>query len=269
MSSGNHYEQNLQADNIISRVQQAYPNGADQYQLAPIDQLHIGGIKASQKLLKHLTDGELVLEIGSGLGGLMRLAQQQNNLQIIGLDISHGLNKLNCVLAGLSITKAPTTVITGDAHLLPFSENCFDSIILQHSLLNMPNPTQVLNECLRVLQPKGKLILHEVLEGENVAEMKFPVPWAEKESGSHLMQETELKALIVDAGFELEGFSDWSTEALEWRKRQASKEQTVKNLSPVVSPAMVLGDQFSLMAGNLMRNLSGQSIRVVELVLKK
>lgn len=269
MSSGNHYEQNLQADEIISRVQQAYPKGADQYQLAPIDQLHIGGIKASQKLLEHLADGEIVLEIGSGLGGLMRLAQNQNNLQIIGLDISHGFNKLNCELAGLANTEHTTTVITGDAHRLPFSENCFDSIILQHSLLNMPDPIRVLDECLRVLQPKGKLILHEVLEGENVTEMKFPVPWAETEFGSHLMQEAELKALIIDAGFELESFADWSAEALKWRKRQASKEQTVKNLSPVVSPAMILGDQFPQMAANVMRNLANGTIRVIELVVSK
>ncbi len=269
MSSGNHYEQNLQADNIISRVQRAYPKGADQYQLSPIDQLHIGGIKASQKLLKHLADGEFVLEIGSGLGGLMRLAQSQNNLHIIGLDISHGLNKLNRELAGISITKHPATVITGDAHRLPFPENSFDSIIFQHSFLNMPDPVQVLKESLRVLQPEGKLILHEVLAGKSVADMRFPVPWAEAESDSHLMRETELIALIVETGFELESFSDWSAEALAWRKRQASKEQTVSNLSPVVSPSMILGEQFPEMAANVMRNLAERAIRVVEMVVSK
>lgn len=133
----------------------------------------------------------------------------------------------------------------------------------------MPDPKQVLIECRRVLKTGGKVILHEVLEGDDSSGMLFPVPWAEAESGSHLVRAAELAELMAEAGFELDALTDWSEEALEWRRRQRTKEQKSCNLSSVLSPAMILGDQFPLMAANVMRNLVEGTIRVVELVVIK
>lgn len=268
----NHYDQALQADKIIAQLQQAYPDGPTLFQLAPVDQLHIGGIKASMKLIERIQalGAQHILDIGSGLGGLMRLAEKELNLQITGLDITHPLNQINQRLSGLNGVYGTPNVVTADAHKLPLPDASFDLILFQHSLLNMPDALQVLSECKRVLSDNGAILLHEVLQGPNHEQIHYPVPWARDAGGSHLRTQTELEALLGDAGFHIDTFSDWSQDALEWRKRQAEKEQQAKDkgtiTKPPVSPAMILGPEFSQMGANVMRNLASEAARVVEVV---
>lgn len=266
-----HYAQKLDQEMIIQQLKAAYPQGPDHFQLAPIDQLHIGGIKASLKLIDKIRTyaPSSVLDIGSGLGGLMRLADAKIELSMIGLDITHGLNQINQKLSCLCHDKLPMPVVTGDAHALPFSEQQFDLIIFQHSLLNMPDSIQVLAECQRVLKKGGRLLMHEVLEGPQHSEMIYPVPWARSEKGSHLVSEMSLRSFLTQANFTIESFEDWSQDALLWRQRQATKEANMEQKKPPVSPALVLGPEFQVMGGNVMKNLSSHAACVVEVVARK
>lgn len=265
-----HYQQKLDTGSIIAKLQSAYPDGPDRFQLAPVDQLHIGGIKASLKLVERIEalNATSILDIGSGLGGLMRLIEQDLQLPITGLDITHGLNQINQQLSSLTPSALPPKVITGDAHSLPFEAGRFDLIVFQHSLLNMPDAAQVLRECKRVLTDKGQLLMHEVLQGENHGEMRYPVPWARRANDSHLRTESELRTLLNNNGFQIETFSDWSEDALAWRKRQAEKEKQAGEASTPapVSPALILGPEFKQMGPNVMRNLGNQAARVVEVI---
>lgn len=264
-----HYQQKLDTDRIIAKLQSAYPEGPDRFHLAPVDQLHIGGIRASLKLVKRIEalDTVSILDIGSGLGGLMRLIDQDLKLPITGLDITHGLNQINQQLSSLTPSNSSPQVITGDAHNLPFKAGQFDLIVFQHSLLNMPDAAKVLRECKRILTDSGQLLMHEVLQGENHGEMRYPVPWARNADDSHLRTESELRSLLSTGGFQVETFNDWSEEALAWRQRQAEKEKQTGGIStPPVSPALILGPEFAQMGGNVMRNLSNQAARVVEVI---
>lgn len=266
-----HYEANLDSNQITTGLKQAYPEGANKYQLAPIDQLHIGGIKASEKLLSNLEPSDQVLEIGSGCGGLMRLAQEQE-VDITGLDISHGLNVLNGQLFGISSycrNSGSPKVITGDAHCLPFPDECFSVVVMQHSLLNMPDTLKVLLECKRVLKPSGKVVLHEVFQGEHGIPLSFPVPWASTHEKSCLITEQKFKNLLSPSGFQLDRSEDWTAEALNWRKRQQSKEESLDAEALNISAAMIFGEPFKLMAKNVVANLSTGAIRVLEIVLSQ
>ncbi|EAR62655.1 class I SAM-dependent methyltransferase [Neptuniibacter caesariensis] len=266
-----HYDQKLETTQIIKRLREAYPQGPNPFQLAPVDQLHIGGIKASQKLLERITasKGMQILDIGSGLGGLMRLAESDLGLTIVGLDITHGLNRINQQLSALCSDRQSPQLITGDAHHLPFPDDQFDLIIFQHSLLNMPDDKQVLSECYRILKPEGQLLLHEVIQGDNFVEMSYPVPWARDAENSHLITEAQLMNRLDQSGFDISAFSDWSEEALAWRQRQSTKETQAKPTAAPVSPAMVLGPEFQAMGKNVMKNLSNKAARVVEVVATK
>ncbi|MGY8869849.1 MAG: class I SAM-dependent methyltransferase [Pseudomonadales bacterium] len=261
----NHYSQNLQTDDILNRLATAYPEGPSTYQLAPIDQLHIGGIKASKKLSQRVADlnASTVLDVGSGLGGLLRVCQQQHNALYVSLDITHELSQINQQLNLLS--KNNSMVITANGQQLPFAKGSFDVIILQHSLLNMPDKISALKECKRVLSPNGHIILHEVLKGDNYKEMQFPVPWARHPEISHLINEEEITALINTAKMQIQSIEDWTAEALSWRTRQTNKQETPQ--APVVSPDMILGSEFALMGKNVQCNLQCSAIRIVELVI--
>jgi len=261
-----HYHQELRDQDILTQIRTHYPDGATLHQLAPLDQLHIGGIAASKKLLS-LLDPQThtnVLDIGSGLGGLMRQGSALG-FHITGLDITHRFNVLNQALTDLSMdsANAPLHWVTGDACSLPFAEHSFDAVLFQHSLMNMPEPARVLAQCRRVLRPGGTLVMHEVVSGDNIADLRFPVPWAATPEHSHLLTMTELTTLLEASGFQLSRCEDWSSTALEWRQRQRQKEQTPH--TAVLSPQWVFGERFLKMGKNLLENLANNAINVVEI----
>lgn len=270
MDIDQHYSHHMDETTLLNQLRLQYPDGPTLYQLAPIDQLHIGGIKASEKLLQQLQQQQpcRILEIGSGAGGLMRMIASQFNAEIIGIDITHRFNRLNQALTELSGTPL-SSVISCDAQQLPFADNCFDCIIFQHSLLNIPNTERCLQECLRVLNANGSLLLHEVLQGPNQQQMRYPVPWARTAEQSHLITFEALSALLQQSGFQLKGAENWSEEALQWRQRQADKEkgnETDKaRKAPLISPIQILGEDFKKMGPNVITNLSEDAVQVWQL----
>ncbi|MGB2131026.1 MAG: class I SAM-dependent methyltransferase [Marinobacterium sp.] len=265
MSIDQHYQQQLDTTAVLERVHQHYPAGANLYQLAPLDQLHIGGIKASERLLRHLQPEQhrQVLDIGSGAGGLMRQAAAQG-VRMIGLDITHDLNRLNQGLNHCFSAPVDNLILTGDAHHLPFADQSIDLILFQHSFLNMPDDLQVLKECRRVLKSGARLVMHEVVQGPNADAMRFPVPWAEDSEHSHLMSQDRLITRLENAGFTSIQADDWSTEAINWRRRQLDKEQSSAPTKAPLSPAMILGSRFKTMGQNLVLNLESEAIHVIE-----
>lgn len=270
MDIDQHYSHHMDETVLLNQLREQYPEGPTLYQLAPIDQLHIGGIKASEKLLQQLQplQPRRILEIGSGAGGLMRMINSQLNAEVVGIDITHRFNRLNHALTTLTNTIA-SPVITCDAQQLPFADNCFDCIILQHSLLNIPDTERCLQECLRVLDSEGSLMLHEVLQGTDCERMIYPVPWARTAEQSHLISFEALSALLQQNGFQLRSAENWSEEALQWRQRQADKEKLnaadKARKAPLISPIQILGEDFKKMAPNVIANLSKDAVQVWQL----
>ena len=266
-----HYSDHLDTDSLLKQIKTRYPDGPNAYQLAPVDQLHIGGIKSSEKLLKRLEqiNPTRILEIGSGLGGLMRLISDNfKHTELIGIDITHRFNLFNNALTSLNPTNKPVQTITCDAQQMPFADNRFDCIIFQHSLLNIPDTKACLAECHRVLSSGGTLLLHEVLEGSNPEQMRYPVPWARQQKHSHLIPLSALEQRLSASGFFLYSNTNWSEEALQWRQRQASKEKTAQPVD-TISPALVLGQEFKKMGPNVMANLNAGAVEVRELICRR
>lgn len=280
-----HYSEQLNPAELLCRIHDSFPQGALPHQLAGIDQLHIGGIQASKKLLTHLPDSPestfRILEIGAGLGGLQRLYTSQlakhSPVNYITLDITSEFSQLNHALNQLCKVKQ-SNVITGDGQKLPVSDNQFDAIILQHSLLNMPDQQQCLKDCHRALKPGGKLILHEVLRGSLQQDITYPVPWAGDEANSHLLSQAALLTQLSNAGLTVTSEQNWSAEALEWRQQQSRKEAQppVPEQSPTkpnplhkLSPREIFGTRFMKMATNLLANLQSGAIEVHEIIAFK
>ncbi len=70
-SLAHHYHQALRDQDILNQLSSHYPDGPTLHQLAPLDQLHIGGIAASKRLLDLLDQSApMALDIGAGLGGI-------------------------------------------------------------------------------------------------------------------------------------------------------------------------------------------------------
>ncbi|MCB8890076.1 class I SAM-dependent methyltransferase [Vreelandella malpeensis] len=258
-----HYHQALRDEEVLAQIKRHYPGGATSYQLAPLDQLHIGGLAASNRLFDHLDPIEhpYVLDIGAGLGGLVRLGASRG-FTMTGLDITHRFGALSEGIKRLCTPHHDYAVVTGDARHLPFRRHSFDAVIFQHSLMNMPEPRAVLEQAYRVLRPGGKLILHELTRGDGVS-LRYPVPWATCAEHSHLLSLETLLTQLKVCGFDQLQVENLSDAARAWRARQRDKERDVS--APVLSPHWVFGERFKAMSENLLENLTRRAIEVVEI----
>ena len=133
--------------------------------------------------------------------------------------------------------------------------------------MNLPSPDQALSEFRRLLSDGGKLVLHEVLQGQG-GSPHFPVPWASESTESFLIDEDRLKQQLDDAGFEICQWHDQTAEALAWRKRQQLRAQQSPPPRSPLKPEMVFGERFAEMTRNLLLNLEQFKVKVVSIILQ-
>jgi demethylmenaquinone methyltransferase/2-methoxy-6-polyprenyl-1,4-benzoquinol methylase len=118
--------------------------------------------KAGLDLLK-ACPGERVLEIGFGTGHtLAALAKAVGpEGKVFGIDLSDQMVRLakkNLAKAGLLDC---ARLRQGDAAHLPFSADTMDAVFMSFTLelFDTPEIPQVLNECRRVLKPRGRIVV--------------------------------------------------------------------------------------------------------------
>ena len=97
--------------------------------------------------------------------------------------------------------------VIGDAHRLPFKNNCFDLVVCYETIEHVVNPDLVLKEIHRVLAKKGLAVV-EMDSGNPL----FRLVWFfwEKTKGKvwqgahlHPFHHSELERLILKSGFKI------------------------------------------------------------------
>ena len=105
---------------------------------------------------------ESILDIATGTGDLaIKFAEKTSATKIIGLDLSEGM--LSIARKKVADTELKNTIefIKGDSEALPFKDNMFDAITVSFGIRNFENLEKGLSEILRVIKPKGLLIILE------------------------------------------------------------------------------------------------------------
>ena len=75
-------------------------------------------------------------------------------------------------MVGLS---AKVEFIQGSALEIPFPDGSFDVVWTQHAQMNIADKRGFYSEMTRVLKPGGRLVLHDILQGEG-GEPYYPLP---------------------------------------------------------------------------------------------
>lgn len=85
----------------------------------------------------------------------------------------------------------------GDALDLPFDDDSFDVVWTQHVSMNSADKAGLFAEMRRVARTGGRLAFFDILAGP-VAPIRFPVPWADHPSVSHLATAEETREAVSD-----------------------------------------------------------------------
>jgi len=235
-------------------------------QIAGIDQLHLGGRAASRSLaaLGELRPGMRVLDVGCGTGGASRLLADEFGCQMTGVDITAAFVAAATWLSEATGQARRTRFLCADAARTPLPDAAFDAVWCQHALMNMPDVAAVLAEWRRLLAPSGRVLLHEVVAGDNPEPLALPVPWASTPRESHLQSRAELEARLAEAGFAIESLEDVTEAALAWRRKHGRREAGQPTAGPALpGPGLIFGERFVEMGRNLRDNLAAGKVRIL------
>ncbi len=126
-----------------------------------IDKLQFRAVRRALALAE-IPRGAVVLDVGCGTGRWLR-RYQELGFQATGVDATPGM-LARAIECG---TTAP--LIAGEACYLPFADATFDCVsditVVQHIPRSLQ--PQALSEMMRVLKPGGRLMLMELIRGED------------------------------------------------------------------------------------------------------
>lgn len=107
------------------------------------------------------TNPKNVLDIATGTGDLAIHLAETRAEKIIGLDLSPGMLSVGIEKVAQKNLSHKIDMIIGDSEALPFETGSIDAVTVAFGVRNFENLDLGLSEILRVLKPKGILVILE------------------------------------------------------------------------------------------------------------
>ena len=188
--------------------------------LAPFENLHVRGRAATRDLaqLAGLRQGDRVLHVGCGIGGPARTLAVEYGCHVTGVDIAESYVEAGRMLTERTGLDDAVSLHVGNALDLPFDDGSFDVVWMQHVGMYISDKIPLYHEARRVLRPRGKLAMHEIVAG-GVSPPHYPTPWASDPSTSFLISPDRMKAMLVEGGFLPIEWRDDTPASIEWARK--------------------------------------------------
>ncbi len=230
--------------------------------LAPLEDFHTMGRIATSQLaeLSGIERNDEVLDAGSGVGGTARYLADQFGCRVTAVDLTQEYCNTSRWLNELVGLDARISVHHGDVTNLPFPPASFTVVMSQHVQMNVADKTRLYDEARRVLRPRGRLAIWDILAG-TPGQLTFPLPWADQPALSYLTSGDQLRATIESAGFAVTHWNDRTEEA-------ATIMEILLSVPPGTLGLHIFVDNFVEKANNLVRGLSSGRLRAVQAIVE-
>jgi MPBQ/MSBQ methyltransferase len=192
--------------------------------LAPVDEFHIGGRKATERALDALgpRTGQHILDVGCGIGGTARLMASRYGCRVHGIDLTPEYVDIGRTLTNRVGLGDQVDFDVASALAMPFEDATFDGAVTMHVAMNIADREGLYGEIARVLKPGAAFCVYDVMKMDDQP-LAYPVPWAETAATSHLTTADQTQALLEGANFEITLVDDRSDAAIAFfRQRLAA-----------------------------------------------
>jgi len=234
--------------------------------LAPVDEFHIGGRFATERIARKLgfSGKDHVLDVGCGLGGAARYVASVCGSRVTGIDLTNEYvetgNALNQWLELVESVKLEQ----GSALTMPFENGCFDGGYMFHVGMNIEDKTALFSEIYRVLKPEAKFAVYDVMRLADGA-VKYPVPWAAESNASKLSSPAQYKSALIEAGFRVVEENERRQFALDFF-REAREKNEAAGGPPPLSLHVLMQEGTTKKLSNLVENIKAGIIAPVEII---
>ncbi|GAH06914.1 unnamed protein product, partial [marine sediment metagenome] len=102
-----------------------------------------------------LNENMKVLDVGCGIGGSSRTLVSNFGCNVTGIDLCEEFCRAAELINERLGYSNNIEIQQGDALDMPFNDNSYDIIFIQHVLMNIENKERLISEIFRLLRPKG------------------------------------------------------------------------------------------------------------------
>jgi cyclopropane fatty-acyl-phospholipid synthase-like methyltransferase len=165
-----------------------------------------GAAESVRRLIRNarISPGDIVLDVGCGIGGATRMLSREFDALPIGLNISEEQMRTARKLGHEGYVK-------GSAEEIPVASNAVDSVLTVNMFYHLPHKSESLREMYRVTRPGGTLAFDDWVVTSRATDQDRadlqqhwnpePVRW---------ITDDELEREIMHAGYHIERIEDFS-----------------------------------------------------------
>jgi len=237
--------------------------------LAPVDEFHIGGRRATTALARSMAvePGMQLLDVGCGIGGPARFFASSFDCRVTGIDLTPEFVDVARTLTERTGLAARAQFETGSALAMPFADASFDRATLLHVGMNIEDKAALFREVFRVLRPGGRFGVYDIMR-RGPGPVEYPVPWASVAATSFVATPSNYRSALTAAGFELIGDRDRHDLALEFIATLQARMAEAGG-APPLGLHVHMGVEASRKIANMMAAVRAGALGPVEIVAAK
>ena len=125
---------------------------------------HYGSMEATRELIElcHISSGQIVLDVGCGVGATPSFLANKTDCRVIGLDLVERMLIKSRERAVDQGTQEWAEFLAGDGGNLPFEDACFDAVIMESVNVFFSDKLAPMKEYIRVTRPGGYVGITEM-----------------------------------------------------------------------------------------------------------